>query len=109
MAGQVSCDQDQIGDHSPQPSAANGTLVRLLVLQRLLPNHAQQIVSDHRKLKYQSVRIKLAGREALNVHVGFQLAVVLLAFAVSMVGFDDLIPLPLSTLYKGYAHAKFKP
>lgn len=82
MTGQMSGDLNEVRDHGAQPSSPDTALIALLVLQRFLPDHAEQIVSDHRQLQYQSVCIEFARGEALNVHVGLQFAVILLALTM---------------------------
>ena len=95
MAGQMPGDLNEVGNHSAQPSSPDMALVPLLVLQRFLPNHAEQIIGYHRQLKHQSVRVELAGREALDVHVGLQFTVILLAFAMRVVRFNDCVISPV--------------
>lgn len=67
---------NEVGDHSAQPPSLDMAHIALVVLQRFLPNHAEQIVSDHRQLQHQSICIELAGKEAFNVHVSLQFAVI---------------------------------
>ena len=58
MTGQVTSYLNEVGDHSAQPPSPDMTLIALLVLQRFLSNHAEQIVSDHRQFQYQGVCAK---------------------------------------------------
>ena len=95
MTGQVTSYLNEVGDHSAQPPSPDMTLIALLVLQRFLSNHAEQIVSDHRQFQYQGVCIELARGEAFNVHVSLQFAVILLALAMCVVGFDDFVIGPI--------------
>ena len=74
----------QILNHCPQSPAMNFPLRRLLVLERFLANHPQQIEGNHRKFQNQRIGSKLPGRQAFNIHVGFQFAVILFAFPMRM-------------------------
>ncbi len=83
--------QDYICDYCPQMAAANlipnGTIIHA---KRFLPNHAQDIVRYHRKLHHEAVRRKFPGWKPLYIHVGLELAVILLAFPMGMIKLDDL-------------------
>ena len=75
---------DEIAEHCADPSPFDGALLRLPVLEGLLPHHAQDVVGDQGKLQHKLVRLELAGRKALHVHVGLELAMVLLAFPMGI-------------------------
>ena len=86
--------EHQILYHRPQSPAANFPLGWLLVLEGFLTNHPEEIESNHCQFQHQGIGDKLPGRKTFHIHVGFQFAVVLLTFPMSMVGGDDIIVRP---------------
>ena len=91
MAGQMPSEQNEIRDDCSQPATTYRTLFRLLVLEGFLPNHTQNVERDHCQFQYEGVGFEFAGRQPFDVHICLELAVILLALSMSVVGFDDLV------------------
>ena len=85
---------DQVRDYGSQAPAPDRAGLRLLMAKGFLADHPKQIEGNHRKLQHQRIGGELAGGQALHVHVGLQLAVVLLAFSMGVVRFDDFVVSP---------------
>ena len=83
---------DDMRDHRTQTSsggfAPHGYIWR--VTQKI-PQNAEDVVSDHRKLMDKTVGSKLPRREAFHIHIRLKLTVVLLHGSMLMVILDDFL------------------
>ncbi len=87
----MTCDQNQIVDHSPNSSA----LDRAVTNGHISPFHcccsddAKNVVSDHRELQNQRICLKFSVGQTLDAHIGLDLTVILLADSMIMIQRDD--------------------
>ena len=91
----MTTNQHQVLDHGPDSTTLNHLLGIGFVLQGLLTDHPEQVVSDNRQFQNQSIGTKLTRREAFNVHIRLDLAVELFAFGMGMVRIDDGLISPI--------------
>ena len=91
MISQMTCDQNQIVDHSPNSSAFD----RAVTNGHIIPFHcccsddAKNVVSDHRELQNQRICLKFSAGQTLDAHIGLDLTVILLADSMIMIQRDD--------------------
>ena len=82
MAGHIG----QVVDYSPVPAPLDSMPQLWVFLPKgFLAYHTQDIEGDHGQFKNQGVRVEFPGRKAFQIHIGFEFAVVLFAFAMGMV------------------------
>ena len=89
----MSGDQYQIADHCTDPSALNFALRfgSAAALERFLSDNAENVVSKNGKLQDKLVGVKFPGRKPFDIHIRFDLAVVLLTFTMFMVEPDHIV------------------
>ena len=86
------CKLHKVADNCTESPAANPLLGRVIpLLKGLLPNNAQDVISDNSKFQYKFVAVKLSGWEPFNIHVCLDLAVILFAFTMRMIEINDLL------------------
>ena len=92
MLSQMPRKLHKVADDCTEPAPANRLPGRIIpFLKRFLTDNAQNIISDNGKFQYQFVTVKLSRWKSFNIHVCFDLAVILLTFAMRMIEIDDLL------------------
>lgn len=66
MAGTL----NQVGKNRTKSPALYCALLGLLVLQRFLPYHTQDIVGNQSEFQNEFVRLEFSGRKAFYIHIG---------------------------------------
>ena len=89
MAG----DQNQIADHCTDPSALYFALRfgSTAAFKWLLSDNAENVISKNSKLQDKLVGVKFPGRETFDIHIRFDLTVVLLTLTMFMVKPDHIV------------------
>ena len=91
MISQMTYDQDQIVDHSPDSSSLDRAVTdgHIIAFHRCCSDDTQNIVSDHREFQNQCVGFKFSAGQTLDAHIGLDLTVILLADTMIMIQRDD--------------------
>lgn len=78
MISQMTGDQDQIVDHSPDSSALDRAVTdgHIIAFHRCCSDDTQNIVSDHREFQNQRICLELSAGQALDAHIRFDLTVI---------------------------------
>lgn len=78
MISQMTGDQDQIVDHSPDSSALDRAVTdgHIIAFHRCCSDDTQNIVSDHREFQNQRICLELSAGQALAAHIRFDLTVI---------------------------------
>ena len=91
MISQMSCEQNQIVDYSPNSSAFDRAVTNghIISFHCCCSDDAKNVVSDHRELQNQRICLKFSAGQTLDAHIGLDLTVILLADSVIMIQHDD--------------------
>ena len=86
MLCNVTCHHDHITNHRAQPSAPDFMFcLCALPADAFLSDHPQNVIGQDCQFQYQLIGLKFAGWQPLHIHIGLDLAMELLTFAVGMV------------------------
>lgn len=85
MSGDMACHHYQVLDDRAYPSSFYRMFHRVSRANALIPDHPQDVIGIHCKLQNKLICVELPGWEPLQIHIGLDFAVELLAFPMCMV------------------------
>ena len=92
VSGQMTCYSYQVVNDSTDSAAFYRTLCfrRTASPDRVITDDSENVEYKDSQVKYESVRFELSGRKPLYIHIGLDLAVVLLTFSMCVIGCNDV-------------------
>ena len=88
----MTCHHYRVTYYSTQASALNSPLLSWSTFAySALPDHTEYVVGYNSKLQHKYIGFKLTLRKSFHVQVTFYLAVVLLAFTMCVIKFNDFM------------------